>query len=214
MVLRVGVLLSGSGTNFQAILTRVQAGTLPIELALVLSNRGAAKGLERAAAAGLPTVVIDHRQFADRASFDAAVVTTLRGAGVELVVLAGFDRLVTRVLLAAFPQRVINIHPALLPAFPGLHAQRQAAGFGVKVAGATVHFVDEEVDHGPIIVQGVVPVLADDDEATLAQRILAIEHEIYPLAIQLFAEGRLRVVGRRVIVTGYRPAPPAPLVHY
>ena len=161
-MLRIGVLLSGSGTNFQAILDHVQAGTLPVELATVISNRDTAHGLDRARQAGIPTTVINHRTFADRASFDTAVVAALRAAGVELVVLAGFDRLVTSTLLDAFPQRVINIHPALLPAFPGMHAQRQAAAFGVKVAGATVHFVDEEVDHGPIIVQGVVPVASMD----------------------------------------------------
>ena len=213
-MLRVGVLLSGSGTNFQAILDRVQAGTLPVEIALVLSNRAEAAGLERARAAGLPTHIIDHRTFAERAAFDRAITAALQVAGTDLVVLAGFDRLVTRILLDAFPQRVINIHPALLPAFPGLHGQRQAADFGVKVAGATVHFVDEEVDHGPIIIQGVVPVLPDDDETSLGQRILSVEHEIYPLAVQLFAEGRLRIVGRRVVVDGPRPTPPARLIHY
>lgn len=213
-MLRVGVLLSGSGTNFQAILDRVQDGTLAIELALVVSNRAEAAGLQRAANAGVPTRVIEHRGFPERTAFDAAVVDALRGAGVELVVLAGFDRLITRVLLDAFPQRVINIHPALLPAFPGMHAQRQAVGFGVKVAGATVHFVDEEVDHGPIIVQGVVPVLPDDDETTLGQRILSVEHQIYPLAIQLFAERRLQVIGRRVIVSGARPSSPGAFIHY
>lgn len=213
-MLRVGVLLSGSGTNFGAILERVQDGTLPVELALVVSNRPAARGLERARAAGIPTAVLPHGDFPQRAAFDAAVVAALRDARVELVVLAGFDRLVTAVLLDAFPQRVINIHPALLPAFPGMHAQRQAADYGVKVAGATVHFVDEHVDHGPIIVQGVVPVAPDDDADTLAHRILAVEHQIYPLAVQLFAEGRLEIVGRRVVVRGPRPALGAPLIQY
>jgi phosphoribosylglycinamide formyltransferase 1 len=213
-VLRVGVLLSGSGTNLQAIIDRVRARTLSVELALAISNRAAAKGLERAQAAGVPTRIIDHRTFSDRAAFDAALVAALERARVELVVLAGFDRLVTTTLLSAFPQRVINIHPALLPAFPGMHAQRQAADFGVKLAGATVHFVDEHVDHGPIIVQGAVPVRADDDEGTLAQRILGVEHEIYPLAIQLFADGRLSIVGRRVLVSGPRPSAPAALIAY
>lgn len=213
-MLRVAVLLSGSGTNFGAILERVQTGSLPIEIVLVLSNRPDAGGLRRATAAGLPTAVLPHRDFADRAAFDAAVVGALRQARAELVVLAGFDRLVTTVLLDAFPQRVINIHPALLPAFPGMHGQRQAADYGVKLAGATVHFVDEHVDHGPIIVQGAIPVLPDDDADSLAQRILAVEHQIYPLAVQLIAEGRLQIVGRRVVVNGPRPPLAAPLIQY
>jgi phosphoribosylglycinamide formyltransferase-1 len=133
---------------------------------------------------------------------------------VELVVLAGFDRLVTRVLLDAFPHRVINIHPALLPAFKGLHAQREALDYGVKVAGATVHLVDEETDHGPIIVQGAVPVRPDDTEETLRDRILAVEHEIYPRAIQLFAEGRIEVRGRRVVVHGDPPGAASPLIQW
>lgn len=213
-MLRVAVLLSGSGTNFAAILERAQAGSLPIEIVLVLSNRPDAGGLARATAAGLPTAMLPHRDFADRAAFDAAVVAALRQARTELVVLAGFDRLVTTVLLDAFPQRVINIHPALLPAFPGMHGQRQAADYGVKLAGATVHFVDEHVDHGPIIVQGAIPVLPDDDAGSLAQRLLAVEHQIYPLAVQLIAEGRVQIVGRRVVVSGARPPLPAPLIQY
>src|SRR5262249_26526214 len=160
-----------------------------------------------AAAAGRPTGVIEHGGFARREDYDAALVEALRAAGVELVVLAGFDRLVTRVLLDAFPHRVMNIHPALLPAFRGLHAQRQALEYGAKIAGATVHFVDEETDHGPIIVQGAVPIAPDDTPETIQDRILAVEHEIYPAAVQLFAEGRLEIRGRRVIVHG----PPRPL---
>lgn len=213
-MLRVGVLLSGSGTNFQAILDRVQDGTLAVDLALVISNRAQAGGLARAAGANIPTTVIDHRSFADRPTFDAALVAALRAARVELVVLAGFDRLVTAVLLDAFPERVINIHPALLPAFPGMHGQRQALDYGAKLAGATVHFVDERVDHGPIIVQGAVPVLPGDDAATLAQRILTVEHRIYPLAIQLFAEGRLTIRDRTVVVSGPRPTGADVLIGY
>lgn len=208
----VGVLISGAGTNLQAILDRSAAGRLDCTVRLVVSNRPGVAGLDRAAAAGAPARVIDHRSFASREAFDRALVEALRDAGVELVVLAGFDRLVTRVLLHAFPQRVMNIHPALLPAFKGLHAQRQAVVEGAKITGATVHFVDEDVDHGPIVVQGAVPVLSDDSEETLAQRIHEVEHEIYPLAIQLFAEGRLSVEGRRVVVRGPRPTLPPPLV--
>jgi phosphoribosylglycinamide formyltransferase-1 len=205
-VVTVGVLISGAGTNLQAILDRAADGSLDCRIAVVLSNRADAPGLQRAARAAIPTRVIDHRGFASREAFDAALVDTLRAAGVELVVLAGFDRLVTRVLLDAFPNRILNIHPALLPAFKGLHAQRQALAYGVRIAGATVHFVDEAEDHGPIVLQGAILVAPDDTEETLAQRILDVEHTIYPAAIQLFAEGRLVVEGRRVRIRGERPA--------
>src|SRR5579884_218294 len=194
----MGVLISGSGTNLQAILDRAADGRCGFRVQLVVSNRADAPGLARAAAAGVPARVIDHRSFGTREAFDAA--------------LAGFDRLVTRVLLAAFPARVLNIHPALLPAFKGLHAQRQALDYGVKITGATVHLVDEDMDHGPIVVQGAVPVYADDTEATLRERILAVEHAIYPLALQLVAEGRLVVEGRRVTIRGPRPTGGPPLI--
>jgi phosphoribosylglycinamide formyltransferase-1 len=207
-VLSIGVLISGSGTNLQAILDRAADGSLKARVALVVSNRAEARGLARAQAAGVSTRVIDHRRFSRREDFDGAVVEALRGAGVELVVLAGFDRLVTPVLLGAFPERVINIHPALLPAFKGLHAPRQAVEYGVRVSGATVHFVDEHVDHGPIILQGAVALDPDDDADTAAARILEVEHQLYPAAIRLFAEGRLEIVGRRVRIRG--PAPPLP----
>ena len=200
-----GVLISGSGTNLQAILDRIAAGTLDCRVGLVIANRATAAGLERAHRAGVPTRLLDHRAFATREAYDAAVVEALRAAGVELVVLAGFDRLVTRVLLAAFPGRVMNIHPALLPAFTGLHAQRQALAHGVRIAGATVHFVDEETDHGPIILQGALVVGPDDTEETLARRIREVEHELYPAAIQLFAEGRLTIEGRHVRIARERP---------
>jgi phosphoribosylglycinamide formyltransferase 1 len=211
-VIALGVLVSGSGTNLQAILDRVAAKRLDARAAIVVSNRPGVRALERAAAAGVPTCVVDHRTFARREAFDAALVEKLRQADVELVVLAGFDRLVSRVLLGAFPQRVINIHPALLPAFKGLHAQRDALEYGVKLAGATVHLVDEETDHGPIIVQGAVVVRPDDTEETLRERILAIEHEIYPAAIQLFADGRIEVRGRRVVVRGEPPGTASSLI--
>jgi len=211
-VIAAGVLISGEGTNLQAILDRIAAGRLDCAVRLVVSNRPGAGGLARAARAGVPTRVIDHRTFATREEFDAAVVAALREVGVELVVLAGFDRLVTRVMLEAFPSRIINVHPALLPAFKGLHAQRQALEYGVKITGVTVHFVDHEVDHGPIIAQGAVALEPDDTEATLAERIRLVEHELYPLAIQLFAEGRLEVNGRRVRVRGPRLGRPPPLV--
>jgi phosphoribosylglycinamide formyltransferase-1 len=213
-VIAVGALISGAGTNLQAIIDRIAAKRLDCDVRLVVSNRADAAGLRRATAAGIATRVIDHRSFPRREEFDRAVVAALREAGVELVVLAGFDRLITPVFLAAFPLRIINIHPALLPGFTGLHAQRQALAYGVKIAGASVHFVDEDTDHGPLIVQGAVVVAPDDTEETLRERILAVEHEIYPLAIQMFAEDRIRVEGRRVIIHGTRPPVPPPLVSW
>ena len=211
-VLTVGVLISGSGTNLQAILDRVGDGSLPVRIGVVISNRAGVRGLERAEMAGVPTRVMDHRGHARREDYDAALVDALRTAGVGLVVLAGFDRLVTRVLLEAFPQRVINIHPALLPAFKGLHAQRQAVEYGVRIAGATVHFVDESVDHGPIILQGAVAIAPDDDVDAVTARILEVEHQLYPAAIRLFAEDRLRIDGRRVVIDGTPTPLPPPLL--
>jgi len=213
-VVAAGVLISGAGTNLQAILDRIAAGRLDCEVRIVISNRRGAAGLVRAEAAGVPTRVIDHSAFASREKFDSAVVQVLREAGAELVLLAGFDRLITAPFLDAFPHRIMNVHPALLPAFKGLQAQRQALDYGVKIAGATVHLVDEQEDHGPIIVQGAVAVRADDTEETIRERILTLEHEIYPLAIQLFAEGRVEVRGRRVVVRGPRPPLPPPLVQW
>jgi phosphoribosylglycinamide formyltransferase-1 len=211
-VLKVGVLVSGSGTNLQAILDRAADGTLGARVVIVVSNRPAARALERAAAAGVRTEVIDHRPFARREDFDQAVVEVLRAAGVELVALAGFDRIVTPVLLDAFPQRVVNIHPALLPAFKGLHAQAQAVDYGVRVTGATVHFVDEHTDHGPIILQGAVVVDPDDDAETVTARVLEVEHQLYPAAIRLIADNRVEIVGRRVRILGPAPARPAALI--
>lgn len=196
--LRLGVLASGGGSNLQSIIDRCGDGSLAGEIALVVSNNPYAGALERARVAGLPWKCIDHRQFAERESFDQAVVASLLEAGVELVVLAGFMRLISQTFLNAFPGRIMNIHPALLPAFPGLHVQRKALEYGARFSGCTVHFVDGGVDTGPVIIQAVVPVLDSDTEDTLAARILKQEHLIYPRAIQLFAEGRLRVEGRRV----------------
>ena len=199
--LALGVLLSGSGTNLQAIVDAIAAGTLPARVAVVISNVPDAYGLVRARAHGIRVEVIPHRDFPSREAFDARLVETLHAHGVELVVLAGFMRLVTRVLLDAFPGRVLNIHPALLPAFPGLHAERQALDHGVSITGVTVHLVDEQTDHGPILAQAAVPVLPGDTEESLHARIQVQEHRVYPLAIRLIAEGRLRLEGRRVIVS-------------
>ncbi|BCR05168.1 phosphoribosylglycinamide formyltransferase [Desulfuromonas versatilis] len=205
--LRIGALASGGGTNLQAIIDRCQEGSIDAEIALVISNNPDAGALERARKAGIHCCCIDHRQFPQREDFDRAVVAQLREAGVELVVLAGFMRLISQVFLEAFPGRIMNIHPALLPAFPGLHVQRKALEYGARFSGCTVHFVDGGCDTGPIIIQAVVPVLDDDTEESLSARILQQEHRIYPRAIQLFAEGRLRIEGRRVLVEG--PQPPA-----
>lgn len=202
--LRLGILASGGGTNLQAIIDECLRGKLSAEIALVLSNKSQAGALDRARRAGIPVAVVDHRQYPDRKEFDRAMVDALQKARVDLVVLAGFMRILTPVFLEAFPHRIMNIHPGLLPAFPGINAQRQALEYGVKIAGCTVHFVDPGVDSGPIIIQAAVPVLDDDDEESLAGRILEQEHRIYPRAIQWFAEGRLHVEGRSV-----RIAPPS-----
>lgn len=199
--LRLGVLASGSGSNLQAIIDRCADGSINAEIVLVLSNVPGAGALSRAEQAGIATALIDHRFFSDRAAFDQAVVHALQAASVDLVVLAGFMRLISDPFIAAFPERIINIHPALLPAFPGLHVQKKALEAGARFSGCTVHFVDGGVDTGPIIIQAVVPILDEDDEASLSARILVQEHRIYPRAIQLIAEGRLRIEGRRVRIT-------------
>jgi phosphoribosylglycinamide formyltransferase-1 len=196
--LRLAVLASGTGTNLQSIIDCCRQGALDAEIVLVMSNNPDAGALQKAQRAGLRTLCVDHRLFKKRGDFDREVIERLRETEVDLVVLAGFMRLLSDEFLRAFPYRIMNIHPALLPAFPGLNAQRQALEYGVRVAGCTVHFLDSGVDTGPIILQAAVPVLDDDTEETLARRILAEEHRIYPLAIQLFAEGRLHIEGRRV----------------
>lgn len=204
--LRLGVLASGGGTNLQAIIDRCADGSLDAEIVLVLGNVPGAGAFLRAAKAGIPTRLIDHKAFSERAEFDAAVVAALREAGVELVVLAGFMRIISPPFIEAFPHRIINIHPALLPAFPGLHVQKKALDHGARFSGCTVHFVDGGVDTGPIIIQAVVPVLDDDTEETLAARILEQEHKIYPRAIQLISEDRVRIDGRRVRILDSPPA--------
>lgn len=205
-LLRVGVLASGGGTNLQAIIDRCQDGSLDAEIAVVITNNPGAGALDRAHKAGIPTLCINHREFPQREDFDRAVITALQKSGVELVVLAGFMRIITQTFIDAFPNRVINIHPALLPAFPGLHVQQQAIDYGARFSGCTVHLVDGGVDTGPIIIQAVVPVLPGDDADKLAARILVQEHRIYPRAIQLIAEGRVHVDGRRVTIS-----PPCPV---
>ena len=191
---KLGVLVSGSGTNLQAILDATRAGALDAEVKVVLSNQPNVRALERAEAAGVPTRVISHRDFADRAAFDAEVVAALQKAEVTYVVLAGFMRVLGTAFLDAFPWRVINIHPALLPAFPGVHAQRQALAYGVKVAGCTVHFVDAGTDTGPIIAQAAVHVLDTDTEEALSARILEKEHRLLVAVLAALAAGEVAVV--------------------
>jgi phosphoribosylglycinamide formyltransferase-1 len=187
----IGVLASGRGSNLQAIFDAIDAGILSVQVGVVISDKKEAKALERAHARQIPTVFLDPKAYPDRASYDSAVANTLLDYQVELVVLAGYMRIVTKALLDPFPNKVINIHPSLLPSFPGLHAQRQALAAGVKVSGCTVHFVDEAVDHGPIIAQATVPVLKDDTEGSLSERILVEEHRLLPMVIALYAKGKL-----------------------
>lgn len=197
----VGVLVSGSGTNLQALLDAQAAGALGARIVVVVSNRADAPALDRAARAGVPAAVVPHRGHASREAFDRALVDVLRAHGARLVVLAGFMRLLTPAFLDAFPQRVLNVHPSLLPAFPGVDAQAQALAYGVKVTGCTVHLVDVGMDSGPIVFQAPVPVRDDDTVEALRARILAEEHRLLPAAVRALAEGRVRVEGRRVVVT-------------
>jgi phosphoribosylglycinamide formyltransferase-1 len=198
---RIGVLISGRGSNLQALIDAVREGRLHARLAVVISNKADAGGLERARQAGIEALVINHRDYAARDLFDSAVASALQTRGVQLVCLAGFMRLVGQPLLDAFPNAILNIHPSLLPAFPGVDAQAQALAHGVKVSGVTVHFVDRHLDAGPIIVQRAVPVLDGDTPESLAARILDEEHAAYPEAVQRVLDGGWRVEGRRFYQT-------------
>ncbi len=194
----LGVLVSGSGSNLQSLIDHVERGALDAEIRMVVSNNPCAFALERCRKHGIPSAIIDHREFPSRETFEDRLVDVLQTAGVDLVVMAGFMRILSRKFFQSFPMRVMNIHPALLPAFPGMHVQQKAVDYGVKFSGCTVHFADEGVDSGPIIIQAVVPVYDEDDAETLAARILSQEHRIYPQAVQYYAEGRIEFVGRRV----------------
>ena len=198
----LGVLISGNGSNLQAIIDAIEQKRLDAVIRVVISNREDAHGLVRAQKHGVPTEIVDHGKFPSREAFDHHLIERFKFHQVELVVLAGFMRLLSANLVHAFSNRIMNIHPALLPAFPGLHVQRKAVEAGVRFSGCTVHFVNEECDQGPIIIQAVVPVFPDDSEESLSARILKEEHRIYPKAIQLYSEGRLHVVGQRVLVDG------------
>ncbi|MCX7636040.1 MAG: phosphoribosylglycinamide formyltransferase [Syntrophales bacterium] len=212
-ILNIGVLVSGSGSNLQSIIDHIEKGRLDARISVVISNNPEAYALERCRRHGIAAEVIDHRDYPSRDAFETAMIGCLSANGVELVVMAGFMRVLGEGFLKAFPGRIMNIHPALLPAFPGLHVQKKAVEHGVRFSGCTVHFADEGVDTGPIIIQAVVPVLADDTEETLAARILREEHKIYPQAIQWFAEGRLEIRGRVVHVKGILPGEVKPLIN-
>ena len=198
--MRVGVLLSGSGTNLQAILDGASQEGSGYEVAVVVSDRADAFGLERARSAGVPAVHVEPKAHENREDFNEVLADALREHRVELVCLAGFMRILAPNFIKAFEGRIINIHPALLPAFPGAHAVRDALEWGARVTGSTVHFADEEVDHGPILLQEAVPILPGDDEAALHERIKEVEHRLYPEAIRLIAAGRVKIEGRRVVI--------------
>ena len=195
----MGVLCSGRGTDLQSIIDAIEAGQVPAEIAIVLTDKEA-YALERARKAGIEAVCVDRKQFAGREPFEKALIEKLEAAGVTLVVLAGFMRILTPYFVGHFAGRIMNIHPALLPSFPGAHAHRDVLAYGVKVSGCTVHFVDEGTDSGPIIMQAAVPVLDDDTEETLGARVLKEEHRIYPECIRLYCEGKLKVEGRKVTI--------------
>ncbi len=215
-LVRLGVLVSGRGSNLQAIINAIEAGTLSAEIAVVLSNKPDAGGLERARKHSAPAVWLDPKPFVgrpdSREAYDRAVLEVLQKHEVDLVLLAGYMKIVTAVLVTAYENRMMNIHPSLLPSFPGLDVQKKAIEHGCKIAGCTVHFVTEGVDEGPIIIQAAVPILEGDTSAALAARILEQEHQVYPRAIQLYAEGKLRVEGRQVLVA--EPGAAATGFHY
>jgi phosphoribosylglycinamide formyltransferase 1 len=207
--LRVAILASGRGSNLQAVIDAIETGTVQAKIVAVISNKKDAPALERARRHGLPSLFVDPTPYADRPdsreAYDRELLDVLQRHNVELILLAGYMKIVTKALIESFANRMMNIHPSLLPSFPGLHVQKKAIEWGCKLAGCTVHFVTEGVDEGPIILQAAVPILDSDTSDTLATRILEQEHKIYPRAVQLFAEGRLQVVGRRVFIEAGKP---------
>jgi phosphoribosylglycinamide formyltransferase-1 len=209
IALRVAVLASGRGSNLQSVIDAIEAGTVQSKIVAVISNKKEAPALERARRQGLPAIFVDPKPYAgrpdSREAYDRELLDVLRQHDVELVLLAGYMKIVTTVLVEAFANRMMNIHPSLLPSFPGLDVQKKAIEWGCKLAGCTVHFVTEGVDEGPIILQAAVPIFDDDTPDTLSARILEQEHKIYPRAVQLFAEGRLRIEGRRVFIEAGKP---------
>ncbi len=200
--LKIGVLASGRGSNFQAIIDATEAGRIRARIQLLVTDNPEAFSIERAKKHGIEHVVMRPKDYGSRDEYFRNIGAELKKQGVDLVILAGFMRIVGKPLLDAYPNRVMNIHPALLPSFPGLHGQKQANDYGVKMSGCTVHFVDEGMDTGPVIIQAAVPVKDDDTEETLSERILRLEHKIFPEAIRLFSEGRIEVDGRKVRIKG------------
>ncbi len=203
-MLRIGVLASGRGSNFQAIIDEIEAGRINGKIEILIVDNPEAFAIERAKKHHIPFLYLNPKSFPSKEAFYEKIRDELIARSVELVVLAGFMRIVKKPLLDAFPNRIMNIHPALLPSFPGLHGQKQAVDYGVRISGCTVHFVDEGVDTGPIIIQAAVPVHPDDTEESLSKRILQLEHKIFPEAIRLYAEGKLKVEGRKVKILDYK----------
>lgn len=204
-ILRIGVLASGRGSNFQSIIDEIGSDRLKAEIVLLITDNPSAFAIERARKHGVEYLVVQPKEYPSKDDYFVRIADALKKKNVELVVLAGFMKIVGKPLIDAFPNRIINIHPALLPSFPGLHGQKQAIDYGAKISGCTVHFVDEGMDTGPIIIQAAVPVFQNDTEETLSERILKYEHRIYPEAIRLFSEGKIKVEGRKVRIEGYNP---------
>ncbi|RJR18466.1 MAG: phosphoribosylglycinamide formyltransferase [Nitrospiraceae bacterium] len=203
-MLILGILASGGGTNFQAIIDSIESGFLKADIAVLITDNPEAHAVERAKKHNIEPLVLRPKDFTDKNAYYSHIAGELRKRGVELVILAGFMRVVGKTLIDQYRDRIMNIHPALLPSFPGLHGQKQAADYGVKISGCTVHFVDEGMDTGPIIIQASVPAYHDDSEESLGKRILAQEHKIFPYAIRLYSEGRISINGRKVVITGER----------
>ncbi len=203
-MLTLGVLASGRGSNFQSIINSINSGFLKARIAVLVTDNPEAYAIERAKNHNIESLIIQPKEFPDKDSYYSHLANELQSRGVELVILAGFMRVVGRPLINEFQNKIINIHPALLPSFPGLHGQKQAVDYGVKISGCTVHFVDEGVDTGPVIIQAAVPVYEDDTEDNLSERILKQEHKIFPQAIKLYSEGKIAVKGRKVIIKGHR----------
>lgn len=198
MALPIAVLVSGGGSNLQSVIDRIESGALDADIKIVISNKPDAYGLVRARNHNIPSLALDHTEYPSREAFDAEMVRAIRTAGAETVICAGFMRILTSEFLNAFPGRVLNIHPALLPSFPGVHGQKDAADYGVRISGCTVHFVDEKMDHGPVVIQAAVPAFPGESVDVLGGRILRLEHRIYPQAIQWLAEGRLHMEDRHI----------------
>jgi phosphoribosylglycinamide formyltransferase 1 len=210
--LRLGILASGRGSNFQSIIDAINSKRLKAEIAILITDNPSAFAIERARKHGIEYIIMSPGGYYSKDDFFLKIAEELKSRNVGLVVLAGFMRIVRKPLLDSFPNMIMNIHPALLPSFPGLHGQKQALDHGVKISGCTVHFVDKGMDTGPIIIQAAVPVLQNDTEETLSERILKLEHQIYPEAIRLFSEGRIRIEGKGVVIKGY-VSPDIPLVN-